>query len=123
MQNIDLNSYSFEQQLFVLQCLFELILENWVYHSTIDSLNEVLEQPFLNQDNKSSCERFKSFLSLANTFDTLDFLEIDSVFEIREPKHKIETAEVPIEVTIIKDQECRMRESPKSFNFFLLCLG
>jgi hypothetical protein len=33
------------------------------------------------------------------------------------------TEDFPVEVTVINDQECRMRESPKSFNFFLLCLG
>jgi hypothetical protein len=50
----------------------------------------------------------------------MDFDEIDRAFESGSGK---KTDEIPVELTIIKDQECRMRESPKSFNYFLLCLG
>ena len=49
-----------------------------------------------------------------------EYTEVDRAIEAGSGK---KADEVPVELTIIKDQECRMRESPKSFNYFLLCLG
>ena len=54
---------------------------------------------------------------------SLEYNEIDAAFENKSSQTKPDPADLPIDMTIIKENECRMRESPKSFNFFLLCLG
>lgn len=68
---------------------------------------------------RAECDQFRLFLLQANSVELLDYNKMENAFEVISKK----TEDFPVEVTIINDQECRMRESPKSFNFFLLCLG
>jgi hypothetical protein len=50
----------------------------------------------------------------------LDFTEVDTAFNTAK---KSDIIEIPVVVTITRESECRIRDSPKTFNFFLLCLG
>jgi hypothetical protein len=88
--------------------------------SQIDSLNTVFDQECKSPERKLECERFRLFIQQANAVDTLNFNEVDTAFK---SSPKFETMEQPVEVAITKEQACMMRESPISFNFFLLIMA
>jgi hypothetical protein len=108
--------------LLILHCQFEFIFENWINANSIDALNTVFDQEARNPEKLLECDRFKLFLQQASSIDHHDFMDVDTSFEPQIAK-KSDIIEIPVEVTIMRESECRMRESPKTFNFFLLCLG
>jgi len=59
VKQIDIIAYSFEQQLFILQCLLELVLENWVYQDELDSLSAVIEQEAKSPVRKVEFDQFR----------------------------------------------------------------
>lgn len=56
VQQIEISAYSYEHQLFILHCLFELILENWMTANNIEVLNTVFDQEFKSPSNRMLCE-------------------------------------------------------------------
>lgn len=123
IQNIDMGSYSYEQQLLILHCMFELVFENWIGANQIESLHTVFDQEAKSPERRLECDRFQMFLQQATSIDALEFIDIDLAFEPQAAKKSDIIVVVPAEQTVNKESECRMRDSPATFNFFLLCLA